>query len=65
MTGVTGMIVQYLVEEQIKVELECVTILRHNSEEMIARLMDPQMHKPKDAMKTRALVNITLFSEGQ
>jgi len=50
-TGVTGMTVQCPVEEEIKVELECVTTLHHNLEAKIARLMDHQIRKHKDAMK--------------
>ena len=39
MSGVTGMTVPCLAEEEIKVELECVTALYQNLAK-IARLMD-------------------------
>ena len=60
-TGVTGMTVRCLVEGQIKVELECVTLLHPNLEEMIAQLMDHQIRKHKDAMKILVQVKTILF----
>ena len=55
------MTVRCLVEGQIKVELECVTLLHPNSEEMIAQLMDHQIRKHKDAMKILVQVKTILF----
>ena len=55
--GVSGKIVQWLVEVQTKVELGYVTVLLHNMKGMIVLLMDHQILKPKDATKIVAKVS--------
>ena len=55
--GVSGKIVQWLVEVQTKVELGYVTILLYNMEGIIVLLMDHQILKRKDATKILAQVS--------
>ena len=58
--GVTGNPAPYLVEVETKAEPVYVKNLNLNIEEMIVRMMEHQLQKPEDVMKSLAHVRQTL-----